>query len=97
MKNYLILFFTFFSLVSYAQETGGIVGKLTDKELNNDPLAFANVLIKGTTTGTTSDFDGLFEIDNLDPGTYTLVITFLGYETLEIPNEIGRASCRERV
>ena len=91
MKNYLILFFTLFSLVSYAQETGGIVGKLTDKELNNDPLAFANVLIKGTTTGTTSDFDGLFEIDNLDPGTYTLVITFLGYETLEIPNVLVEA------
>ena len=91
MKNYLILFFTLFSLVSYAQETGGIVGKLTDKELNNDPLAFANVLIKGTTTGTTSDFDGLFEIDNLDPGTYTLVITFLGYETLEIPNVVVEA------
>ena len=91
MKNYLILFFTLFSLVSYAQETGGIVGKLTDKELNNDPLAFANVLIKGTTTGTTSDFDGLFEIDNLDPGIYTLVITFLGYETLEIPNVVVEA------
>ena len=48
-------------------------------------------MIKGTTTGTTSDFDGLFEIDNLDPGIYTLVITFLGYETLEIPNVVVEA------
>ncbi|MGB5821035.1 MAG: TonB-dependent receptor [Saonia sp.] len=79
----LIVFSVFFS---YAQDTGSIVGKLTDKELNNDPLAFANILIKGTTQGTTSDFDGLYEIANVEPGVYTLIISFLGYETLEIPN-----------
>ncbi|NKI31595.1 TonB-dependent receptor [Croceivirga thetidis] len=66
--------------------TGSIVGKLTDKEMNNEPLAFANVLIKGTTTGTTSDFDGLYEIGGLEPGTYTVVVSYLGYETVEIPN-----------
>ena len=74
------------SVVSAQDNTGSIVGKLTDKELNNEPLAFANVLIKGTTTGTTSDFDGLYEIAGLEPGTYTVVYSFLGYETVEIPN-----------
>lgn len=69
-----------------AQDTGSIVGKLTDKELNNEPLAFANVLLKGTTKGTTSDFDGLYEIPNLEPGTYIVVFSYLGYETIEIPN-----------
>ncbi|WP_411028985.1 TonB-dependent receptor domain-containing protein [Spongiimicrobium sp. 3-5] len=86
--TFLILLVTF---LSNAQDTGSIVGKLTDKELNNDPLAFANVVIKGTTKGTTSDFDGLYEIDNVEPGTYILVISFLGYETLEIPNVIVEA------
>ncbi|MEX0273479.1 MAG: TonB-dependent receptor, partial [Flavobacteriaceae bacterium] len=66
--------------------TGSIAGKLTDKEMNNDPLPFANVLIKGTTKGTTSDFDGLYEIPGLEPGSYTIVYSFLGYETVEIPN-----------
>nr|WP_299486632.1 TonB-dependent receptor [uncultured Allomuricauda sp.] len=88
MKTYLVLVFSLFTLASIAQENGSIVGKLTDKELNNDPLAFANVLIKGTTQGTTSDFDGLFEIADVEPGTYTLVISFLGYETLEVPNVV---------
>ncbi|MGX1928480.1 TonB-dependent receptor domain-containing protein [Flagellimonas sp. 2504JD4-2] len=95
MKAYLILVFSFFTLASIAQENGSIVGKLTDKELNNDPLPFANVLIKGTTQGTTSDFDGLFEIADVESGTYTLVISFLGYETLEIPNvvvELGKVT-----
>lgn len=75
-----------FTTSSFAQDTGSIVGKITDKDANNEPLAFANVLIKNTTKGTQSDFDGLYEIDNLEPGTYTLVISFIGYETSEIPN-----------
>jgi len=74
-----------------AQQNGSVVGKLTDKELNDDPLPFANVLIKGTTKGTTSDFDGLFQIADVEPGTYTLVFSFLGYETLEVPNVVVEA------
>ncbi len=68
------------------QETGSIVGTITDKELNNEPLPFANVLIKGTTKGTTSDFDGLYELANVEPGSYTIVFSFLGYQTVEITN-----------
>ena len=69
-----------------AQDTGTIVGKLIDKEVNDEPLAFANVLIKGTTKGTTSDFDGLYQITDVEPGLYTLVFSYLGYETVELPN-----------
>jgi len=73
--------------LGYAQN-GTISGKVQDKEVNNDPLPFANVSIKGTTKGTTSDFDGLYQIQNVEPGTYTLVFSFVGYETKEIPNVI---------
>ncbi len=70
-----------------AQETkGSIVGTITDKEMNNDPLPFANVQIEGSTKGTTTDMDGLYELASVDPGTYTLVISFVGYETLKVPN-----------
>ena len=75
------------SALSMAQETNGsIVGFITDKEMNNDPLPFANVQIKGTSKGTTTDMDGLYEISSVEPGTYTIVISFVGYETLEVPN-----------
>mgnify|MGYP001954543733 CR=1 FL=1 len=60
-----LLFLMFSTTIMYAQNTGSIVGKLIDKELNDDPLPFANVLIKGTTIGTTSDFDGLYDFENL--------------------------------
>ena len=73
------------SVFSYAQDTGSIVGKLIDKEYNNEPLAFGNVLLKGTTKGTTSDFDGLYKIEGLMPGEYTVIYSFVGYETQEIP------------
>lgn len=87
MKFRLLVFVLIFAICSYGQEsTGSIVGKLTDKEMNDDPLAFANVLIKGTTTGTTSDFDGLYEIAGLEPGVYVVEFSYLGYETIEIPN-----------
>ena len=58
-----LLFITTVS-ISNAQDTGSIVGKIIDKEANDEPLAFANVLIKGTTKGTTTDFDGLYEVPN---------------------------------
>ncbi|MAO18431.1 MAG: TonB-dependent receptor [Muricauda sp.] len=87
MKYFLLIFALLATSLSSAQQsTGSIVGKLTDQEYNNEPLAFANVLIKGTTKGATSDFDGLFEIANVEPGTYTVTFSYLGYETVEIPN-----------
>ena len=78
-------------IFSLSAQQASIIGKVTDKENNNDPLAFANVLIKGTTKGTTTDFDGLYEFNNIDPGTYILVFSFLGYETLEVPNVVVEA------
>ncbi|MFI1744514.1 TonB-dependent receptor domain-containing protein [Thalassobellus sediminis] len=84
MKKFILLFILFTATLTYAQNTGSVTGTLTDKEYNNEPLAFANVLIKGTTTGTTSDFDGLYSFENLDAGDYTLVYSFVGYETQEI-------------
>ncbi|TDT41821.1 TonB-dependent receptor [Maribacter spongiicola] len=86
MNKLLFFTFLFIAIISSAQDTGSIVGTLTDKELNNEPLPFANVLLKGTTKGTTSDFDGLYEISGIEPGTYTVTFSYLGYETVEIPN-----------
>jgi len=87
MKYILLIFTLFLGGQASAQEAmGSIMGKLTDKELNNEPLAFANVLVKGTAQGTISDLDGLYEISGIGPGVYTLVYSYLGYETIEIPN-----------
>ncbi|WP_299556609.1 carboxypeptidase-like regulatory domain-containing protein [Seonamhaeicola sp.] len=84
MKHFLALFFLLFVSVSFAQNTGLIVGKVLDKELGNTPLAFANVSVKGTSINATSDVSGMFLFENLKDGSYTLVCNFPGYETKEI-------------
>ncbi|MGS2738439.1 TonB-dependent receptor domain-containing protein [Sinomicrobium sp. M5D2P17] len=63
-------------------QSGTVTGKIMDGEFN-DVLPFANVVIKGSTNGTTSDFDGLYSLD-VEAGTHTLIFSFIGYETKEI-------------
>lgn len=81
----------FFIGAIFAQETGSIAGKLLDKESGNQPLPFANVVVQGTTKGSSTDFDGLFEIADVPVGTYTLEFSFTGYQTVEIPNVVVEA------
>ncbi|OAD91179.1 hypothetical protein A7A78_05035 [Aequorivita soesokkakensis] len=83
MKTIIKVLLFFLTSISIAQ-TGSIVGKLTDTDYNNEPLPFANVFLKGTTKGVISDIDGLYALENIEPGTYTVVYSFVGYETVEI-------------
>lgn len=65
----------------FAQK-GELVGKVLDKEYN-DVLPFANVLVKNSSLGTTTDFEGNYSL-KLEEGTYTVIFSFIGYETIEI-------------
>ncbi|MGF1555051.1 TonB-dependent receptor domain-containing protein, partial [Paucihalobacter sp.] len=81
--RYSISVFIVLSTLLFAQaQTGKVTGKILDGEFN-DVLAFANVIVKDSQKGTTSDFDGVYSID-LEPGFYTLVYSFIGYETKAI-------------
>ncbi len=82
MKNILFVLFSMFAVHVSLAQTGSVAGVINDGEYN-DVLAFANVIVKGTQTGTTSDFDGKYSL-NLAPGTYTLQFSFVGYQTKEI-------------
>ena len=83
MKLRYLLLSLFFSVAVFAQN-GTVTGTILDKEFNNEPLPFANIVIKGTKQGTSTDENGKYSI-SLKPGNYTLVIGYLGYETKEIP------------
>ena len=95
MKRLILIGALLISGIVSAQYTGTVSGLLTDKEFNNEPLAFANVLIKGTTTGTTSDFDGVYSIDGLEPGTHIVMFSFVGYKTIEIETVIEAGKTNE--
>ena len=77
--------FLLISFLAYSQEQGSIQGRITDGELNDDPLIFARVSLKNTDIEAETNFHGNFEFDHLDSGEYTLVISYLGYETIEVP------------
>ena len=78
MKRFLLICILLVSGVVSAQNTGSVSGKLTDKEFNNEPLAFANVLIKGTTKGTTSDFDGIYSLETIGSRNLYCCVQFCG-------------------
>ena len=84
MTKKILLITLFISLIVNAQDKGNVTGLLTDKEYGNAPLPFANVQLKGTTIGTTTDFDGMYTL-SLAPGNYTIVFSFLGYKKIEKP------------
>lgn len=88
MRNSIVFFALITTSIIFGQNKGSIAGKLIDKEYNNEPLPFANVLIKGTTTGTTSDIDGLYGFENLTPGPIILIFSFVGYETQEVTVDV---------
>jgi len=77
-----IIAINFFSQSSFAQ-TVKISGKVRD-ESTKETLISANVLIKGTTTGTVTDVDGNFTLEVPDSDEVTLVISFVGYDQKEV-------------
>ncbi len=69
-----------FSFNILSAQTGIIQGKVFDP-INNEAIPFANVVIQGTTTGTTTDIDGRYEISNLEPDLYNVEASFVGYKS----------------
>lgn len=59
---------------------GVIRGTIRDAE-DGSPLEFANVLVVGTTFGTSANEDGQYELRNVPPGMYNLRFSFVGYLT----------------
>lgn len=55
--------------------------------LNNEPIPFANIIIEGTSIGTTSDINGNYEILKLPAGSYNFKCSYIGYDT-NIKSEI---------
>lgn len=84
MKIKFLLFTLLICGTSISQNKGIIKGILTDKEANNAPLAFANAVIKGTTTGVTTDEKGQYSL-SIVPGSYVIQFSFVGYENVEYP------------
>ena len=92
MRILLLLIFSLIFITFSSQSK--ITGKVIDEEFN-ETMPFANVLVKGTNNGVTTDFDGNYSI-TVQPGTYTLVFSFVGYRTKELTNiKVGQNDIKE--
>ncbi|MBI3143330.1 MAG: carboxypeptidase-like regulatory domain-containing protein [Bacteroidetes bacterium] len=76
------------TILAYGQKTT-VKGKVTDAT-TQEPIAFASVVFNGTTQGTTSNFEGYFELST--SGTVdSISVAFLGYQTRSKPLQKGTA------
>ncbi|WP_446050830.1 TonB-dependent receptor [Zobellia laminariae] len=74
-KMYFALVLFLMTTVAFSQ--GTITGTVIDGELN-EPLPGASVVLQGTTNGTSTDFDGKFQIE-ITENAGTLLVSYIGY------------------
>lgn len=86
-KSLLTTLLVFISACLLAQ-SGIIRGNVYDKA-SGEPIAFANVLLQGTNNGTTTNLEGFFSLNNIPAGTYNLVVTYLGYDSMSVAIELS--------
>jgi len=81
-KIILFLFLTLIARFSYAQESASISGYITNAE-SGETLISANLAIKDTRKGTATNTSGYYSLTNIEPGTYTVVATYIGFRRFE--------------
>ncbi|MGA7838307.1 MAG: carboxypeptidase-like regulatory domain-containing protein, partial [Ignavibacteriaceae bacterium] len=74
---FLMLFFFFTD--SYSQEAKGIIYGSVKDVISLQPLPGVNILVIGTNIGAASDAEGNYRIEGIEPGTYQLRISSVGY------------------
>lgn len=87
MKNWLLTGLMFL-IVSSVFSQGKITGTITDGQMT---LPGANIAVKGSTTGVSSDFDGKFSI-NTSVASGELVISFIGYEAKTVKFSVANGA-----
>ena len=95
-KLFLTLTLVLLTLGASAQDKITVSGNVSDE--SGEPIIGATVMEALTTNGVVTDFDGNFKIQVKNEKA-TLKITYIGMiaQNIRVGNQIGRASCRERV
>ncbi len=84
MKKILLLALTtLLSTFIFAQKGGTVRGNIYDKE-TGEPVIFGSVQLVGTDMGDNTDEDGFFSIGGVPAGQYSLLATYVGFDTLTV-------------
>lgn len=86
--HFLLSILILIASITFAQK-GFVRGKIIDNK-TGETLIGVTVQIVGTTTGTISDFDGNYSI-GLKPGTYTIQVSYISYQTQTFPDIVVNA------
>ena len=78
---FLFVFCLSLTQVSLKAQEATVRGFLYEEE-SGEPAIFANVVLKGTNFGASTDVNGYFLISKIPPGDYTLMVTYLGFDTI---------------
>lgn len=81
-KRYCLGFILWIIGISLQAQTGKITGTILDSE-NKESVIGASILIENTNKGTITDIDGRFTLTEVPVGTCTLIISYIGYQTLK--------------
>lgn len=84
-KIFILLSLLGFAGFLFAGNTGKIAGTVIDKN-TGEPLVGANVMIKGTNLGASTDMEGAYYILQVPPGTYSVEFEYIGYRKVAIKN-----------
>ena len=83
----LFLFLAFGFVSAASAQTGGVTGTVADAE-TGETIPGANVQIVELNRGAATNPEGVYEITNVSSGTYTLRVSFVGYQVFQTPIEI---------
>tara|TARA_B100001115_G_scaffold164224_1_gene141007 strand:- start:457 stop:2868 length:2412 start_codon:yes stop_codon:yes gene_type:complete len=86
ISNLLFILVFLINSISVSAQNVRVYGSVKNG-LNNVPIPFANIVIDGTSKGTTTDVDGNFELLEIEPGLYNFKCSYIGFNT-ELKTEI---------
>lgn len=90
LKCFALMTGILFPMAALAQVVSGVV-----KDEKGEPLYGASVIIKGTTVGAQTDFEGEFEFNARRDPPFTLVITYIGHQTVAF--EVTSSNIRQKL
>lgn len=93
MKLYKISFLAFLCFLIFTSRSSAqsaTVKGFVYVDQTLEPALFATVYLQGTQYGENTDVNGYYSISHVPPGSYTLVVAYLGYDTLKMPITLAK-------
>lgn len=82
MIRYTLYIMLFYAGIVFSQTTGSVSGKITDAKTNEE-LPGVNIILKGTYYGAATDLRGRYQIESINPGNYTIEISYIGFKSMQ--------------